>query len=110
MEELGRFTIAPDHPALPGHFPGNPVVPGVVVLDEAAVLVAQAVGAGMPTVAGLPKVKFVGVVRPGQEVCVLGAPGSRGERWRFECRVAGAAVATGEMELTDAGDGAATAP
>ena len=28
------FTIPADHPALPGHFPGQPIVPGVVVLDR----------------------------------------------------------------------------
>ena len=26
------LRIGADHPALPGHFPGNPVVPGVVLL------------------------------------------------------------------------------
>ena len=26
--------IHADHPSLPGHFPGAPLVPGVVILDE----------------------------------------------------------------------------
>ena len=26
--------IRADHPSLPGHFPGAPLVPGVVILDE----------------------------------------------------------------------------
>jgi 3-hydroxyacyl-[acyl-carrier-protein] dehydratase len=29
-----RRTISADHPSLPGHFPGAPIVPGVVILDE----------------------------------------------------------------------------
>ena len=28
------LTVMKDHPALSGHFPGVPVVPGVLVLDE----------------------------------------------------------------------------
>lgn len=28
------FTIKASHPSLKGHFPNNPIVPGVVILDE----------------------------------------------------------------------------
>lgn len=28
-----NVRIAANHPALPGHFPGRPIVPGVVLLD-----------------------------------------------------------------------------
>ena len=36
------FTIAPDHAALAGHFPGQPIVPGVVLLDHAISAIGSA--------------------------------------------------------------------
>jgi 3-hydroxyacyl-[acyl-carrier-protein] dehydratase len=33
-EHSVTLRIAPDHPSLSGHFPGFPIVPGVVLLDE----------------------------------------------------------------------------
>ena len=86
----GRFAIPPDHPSLPGHFPGRPVVPGVVLLDA-----VFALAAGRP--AKLLRAKFIAPVGPGDEVEV--AFGERaGDRLAFTCRCRGAVVLSGEFE------------
>jgi 3-hydroxymyristoyl/3-hydroxydecanoyl-(acyl carrier protein) dehydratase len=59
-----HFHIAAAHPALPGHFPGDPVVPGVVLLERVA---ASARRAFDVEVAGLPQVKFLRPLRPGED-------------------------------------------
>ena len=44
-----QFIISADHPSLPGHFPGHPIVPGVVLLDR----VLEAIETGHPPLAAL---------------------------------------------------------
>ena len=89
------FVVDPSHPSLPGHFPGAPVVPGVVVLERVVAAIEAAHG---PLAAlRLPQVKFVQPLRPGEpaEILIEGeAP-----RWRFRVSRGDAPIASGEVAL-----------
>lgn len=61
------FVIDAGHPALAGHFPGNPVVPGVVLLDHAILQIGAALGRPV-AVSQVGTVKFLSPVRPGERV------------------------------------------
>ena len=95
MIEAGAFTIPADHPALPGHFPGNPVVPGVVLLDRAT----TAILAAFPghRLAALPQVKFLQPVRPGDTVTISYA--SSPPRIPFACHIGANEILRGTLLL-----------
>lgn len=88
------LCVAPTHPSLPGHFPGQPVVPGVVILDAVQAAIESAVGA-LPAL-GLPQVKFIQPLLPGEQAEIQiesSAPG----RWRFRVLRGEALLASGEI-------------
>lgn len=95
MTPVGGFTIEADHPSLAGHFPGRPVVPGVVLLDHA---ICTILGSARTGVAGLPSVKFTRPVLPGQPVIVACDEPHDG-RVAFLCTVGGVPVARGTLAL-----------
>jgi 3-hydroxymyristoyl/3-hydroxydecanoyl-(acyl carrier protein) dehydratase len=73
------FVIPSDHPCLPGHFPGRPLVPGVVLLDRVVAAIEAAHGP-LESVR-LPQVKFVQPLLPG-EAARIELEGAA-PRWRF---------------------------
>ncbi|NTY41433.1 acyl-CoA synthetase family protein [Burkholderia diffusa] len=99
------FTIPADHPALPGHFPGHPVVPGVVLLDHAI----HAIGAALnrPLHAWrLGSAKFLSPVAPGEPLDVAFDAAASGAI-RFTLRAGPRDVATGVLSAPPASqDGA----
>lgn len=99
-EHQAPFLVAPAHPALPGHFPGSPVVPGVVVLDEVRAIAARWLGAPL-LLAGLPQVKFSAPLLPGHAAQVQLQ--HEGARLRFTVSDAsGAVLASGVLALAEA--------
>lgn len=96
MRLVGCFSIPASHPALPGHFPGQPLVPGVVLLDHAIALL-QPLFPGM-ALTGFSEVKFAAAVLPGEELLVQCGVPSAG-RVAFACLRGETTVARGTILL-----------
>lgn len=65
----GKYTVKGNEFFLRGHFPGNPVVPGVILCEmmgqTTCVLLEHEAKGKTPFFTGLDKVKFRNPVRPG---------------------------------------------
>ena len=93
------FRIDGDHPALSGHFPGHPVVPGVVLLDRVAAAIAEWKRA---RVVGLAQVKFLRPLLPDEEATLRLDAVENGIR--FHIFHENSTIATGQV-ATVAGEG-----
>ena len=99
------FSIPHDHPCLPGHFPGRPVVPGVVLLDR--VFAAIEAAHGPLGAVRVPQAKFLQPLLPGEAAHVELQRTDAGDAARFRFRVLRGedVLASGEVVAasTDAG-------
>lgn len=89
---MGSTTllIPAQHPAFDGHFPGAPLLPGVVLLDE-VLQVVQGEAWSISTA------KFLRPVRPGETLTLEQEPPLANGAVRFTIRSAGRPVASGTL-------------
>ena len=98
-----NFVVAPDHPAFAGHFPGTPILPGVVLLDAAVHAVLQTAPAAGLTAGGywggtctVSSAKFLSPVGPGETLHLRLRTSDSGSI-HFEISGAGRKVAEGTL-------------
>jgi 3-hydroxyacyl-[acyl-carrier-protein] dehydratase len=96
--EVSR-AIHADHPTLPGHFPGAPLVPGVVILDE--VLAALLQRRSDCQLTGIRFVKFLTPLKPEQTFTIqFCANDDDAAEVDFHCVVEDRVIAEGRLEIS----------
>ena len=94
MKYQASCVIAPDHPSLAGHFPGNPIVPGVVILDEVySVLIAWQ---GHCHINAFSSVKFLQPILPGQSF-IIHLKETAPRQVQFECKMDDSIAVAGKL-------------
>jgi 3-hydroxyacyl-[acyl-carrier-protein] dehydratase len=103
-------SFAADDPIFAGHFPDNPLVPGVILTEALAQTAGIAAASGYPEtsqplflLSAIRSMKFLRAVRPGEQIAL------RAERvaqvgdllqFKVDASVSGALVAEGQLVLS----------
>lgn len=92
MGSVERF-FPPDHPSAQGHFPGNPIIPGAVLLSETLRAIEASLKLSLSP-GKLASAKFLHPARPGDRVSIEFSDGAAGAI-KFACSVGAVTVLTG---------------
>lgn len=91
-----HFSIPADHPCLPGHFPGHPLVPGVVVLEQVILALAGQLECP-PARLRLPQVKFLAPLYAQQRASI--ELSGQAPRWKFQVSGPAGVLVRGELVI-----------
>jgi 3-hydroxymyristoyl/3-hydroxydecanoyl-(acyl carrier protein) dehydratase len=93
--KISAEPVPADHPCLPGHFPGNPIVPGTLVLERVIDCLAQR--HDNLRVYEVVNAKFLSPLQPDQAFTVRF--NERAEAIDFECRRGETLLTSGRLKL-----------
>lgn len=98
-EVRSRGVTAPDSPWFSGHFPDNPILPGIAQLS----MILETLRSVDETVRvnGVRRVRFKQVLRPGDslDIMVKPSPGKNEGAWIFQIRAGGEIACSGIMTV-----------
>lgn len=94
-----RARVGPDSPWFSGHFPEDPVLPGIAQLSMVLETLRSVYGALRVT--GIRRVRFKQVLRPGDplEIMVKPNPGGEGDGHAFQIKVGEDIACSGIMTV-----------
>jgi 3-hydroxymyristoyl/3-hydroxydecanoyl-(acyl carrier protein) dehydratase len=88
-------VFQPDHPASRGHFAGNPIIPGALLLSETITAIEPSLDTDLVPFL-ITSAKFLRPARPGDRVVIAFSRTGKGEV-SFACTVDGKPVLTGQL-------------
>jgi 3-hydroxymyristoyl/3-hydroxydecanoyl-(acyl carrier protein) dehydratase len=81
------WNVPENLPYFEGHFPGNPVLPAVAILDATLQVLRAGLAQSELELFSVPNAKFMGIIRPGSRVHIevyRDENGSDPAEWRAE--------------------------
>jgi 3-hydroxyacyl-[acyl-carrier-protein] dehydratase len=98
MKQQLPFAIPAEHPVFAGHFPGMPIVPGVMLLDAAVhAIIGDAKFAGTWQIT---TAKFLSPLQPDEQAVI--SWDAHENSIRFDIATADRAIASGSLSLEQA--------
>jgi 3-hydroxyacyl-[acyl-carrier-protein] dehydratase len=104
-----RTTFGVEEPFFEGHFPGNPLVPGVIITEAlaqtAGIAAASTADGTKPEflLSAIRQMKFLAAVRPGEVIDLRAECVGQSDsllQFQVEAQVAGRPVASGQIVLS----------
>jgi 3-hydroxymyristoyl/3-hydroxydecanoyl-(acyl carrier protein) dehydratase len=93
--DLTSDPFSRDHPCLAGHFPGNPIIPGTLILDRVIESLQQSLTE--QEVREVISVKFLRPLLPEETFSI--AYQDRGKEIRFDCKIEEQTLCSGRLKL-----------